>query len=141
MAFVLPGVVKIPSRNTFVEGAMLEPVNTVLKAVKRLALLEGDCVLVAGQGPIGLLFTQLLTAMRMRVIAIDLLDHRLKRAKGFGACLAASANDTKLSSAIERITRRRGPRCNNYRPPLQPSTGIELVRGGQVLIFALTARQ
>jgi L-iditol 2-dehydrogenase len=108
MAFVLPGVVKIPTSKSFVEGAMLEPVNTVLKAVKRLTLLKGDCVLVVGQGPIGLLFTQLLTAMRMKVIAIDLLDHRLKRAKGFGACLAASANDTKLSSAIERITRRRG---------------------------------
>ena len=54
MPFVLPGVVKIPARNTFLEGAMLEPVNTVLKAVKRLALLRGDTVLVAGQGPIGL---------------------------------------------------------------------------------------
>jgi L-iditol 2-dehydrogenase len=32
MKFVLPGVVKIPARNTFEEGAMLEPVNTVLNA-------------------------------------------------------------------------------------------------------------
>src|SRR5476651_458538 len=38
MSFVLPGVVKIPKRNTFIEGAMLEPVNTVLKAVNRLSL-------------------------------------------------------------------------------------------------------
>src|SRR5437588_9586978 len=49
MSFVLPGVVKIPARNSFVEGAMQEPVNTVLKAVKRLALLKGDVVLVAGR--------------------------------------------------------------------------------------------
>src|SRR5512140_2645496 len=60
MPFVLPGVVRIPSRNTFAEGAMLEPVNTVLKAVKRLVLLRKDVVLVAGQGPIGLMFTRLL---------------------------------------------------------------------------------
>ncbi len=33
MPFVLPGVVKIPAKNSFEEGAMLEPVNTVLKAV------------------------------------------------------------------------------------------------------------
>src|SRR4051794_636459 len=59
MSFVLPGVVKIPKRNTFVEGAMQEPVNTVLKAVKKLPLLRGDTVLVAGQGPIGLMFTRL----------------------------------------------------------------------------------
>src|SRR5712672_2119721 len=41
-AFVLPGVVKIPIRNSFLEGAMLEPVNTVLKAVNRLSLLPED---------------------------------------------------------------------------------------------------
>src|SRR5947207_2157144 len=61
MPFVLSGVVPIPARNSFLEGAMLEPVNTVLKAVERLALLRGDTVLVAGQGPIGLMFTRLLT--------------------------------------------------------------------------------
>src|SRR5213083_1063404 len=52
MRFVLPGVVKIPTRNTFEEGAMLEPVNTVLKGIHRLSLLVGDHVLVVGQGPI-----------------------------------------------------------------------------------------
>ena len=73
MPFVLPGVVRIPARNSFLEGAMLEPVNTVLKAVKRLALLRGDTVLVAGQGPIGLMFTRLLALQGMRVVATDLL--------------------------------------------------------------------
>src|SRR4051812_21928832 len=52
LPFVFPGIVPIPSRNTFAEGALLEPVNTVLKAIKRLALLPGDNVLVVGQGPI-----------------------------------------------------------------------------------------
>src|SRR6266478_5217222 len=74
MSFVLPGVVKIPPRNTFLEGAMQEPVNTVLKAVKRLTLLPGDTVLVAGQGPIGLMFTRLLVLRGMKVVATDLLN-------------------------------------------------------------------
>lgn len=85
MPFVLPGVVKIPARNTFLEGAMLEPVNTVLKAVERLALLRGDTVLVAGQGPIGLMFTRLLALRGMRVLATDLLQPRLDLARAFGA--------------------------------------------------------
>jgi L-iditol 2-dehydrogenase len=85
MPFVLPGVVRIPARNSFLEGAMLEPVNTVLKAVKRLALLPGDTVLVAGQGPIGLLFTRLLALRGMRVLATDLLPARLMLARKFGA--------------------------------------------------------
>ena len=49
MRFCLPGLVKIPRKNSFLEGAMLEPVNTVLKAVNRLNLLPGDTVMVAGQ--------------------------------------------------------------------------------------------
>ena len=85
MPFVLPGVVRIPARNSFLEGAMLEPVNTVLKAVKRLALLPGDTVLVAGQGPIGLMFTRLLALRGMRALATDLLPTRLKLAREFGA--------------------------------------------------------
>jgi L-iditol 2-dehydrogenase len=85
MPFVLPGVVKIPGRNSFEEGAMLEPVNTVLKAVRRLSLLRGDVVLVAGQGPIGLMFTRLLQLAGARVIATDLLEPRLKLARKFGA--------------------------------------------------------
>ena len=39
MPFVLPGVVKIPPKNTFEEAAMFEPLNTVLKAVNRLNVL------------------------------------------------------------------------------------------------------
>src|SRR2546427_4108378 len=85
MAFVLPGVVKIPGKNSFVEGAMLEPVNTVLKAIKRLALLNGDTVLVAGQGPIGLIFTRLLALKGMKVLATDRLASRLELAREFGA--------------------------------------------------------
>ena len=85
MPFVLPGVVKIPAKNSFAEGAMLEPVNTVLKAVRRLNLLPGDNVLVAGQGPIGLMFTRLLQLAGVRVIATDMMLSRLRLAKKFGA--------------------------------------------------------
>src|ERR1039457_5178423 len=85
LPFVLPGIVKIPAKNSFAEGAMLEPVNTVLKAVRRLSLLRGDVVLVAGQGPIGLMFTRLLQLAGAQVIATDLLEPRLRLARKFGA--------------------------------------------------------
>jgi L-iditol 2-dehydrogenase len=50
-----------------------------------LTLLRGDTVLVAGQGPIGLMFTRLLVLEGMRVVATDLLPTRLKLAREFGA--------------------------------------------------------
>ncbi|PYJ96867.1 MAG: hypothetical protein DME23_18455 [Verrucomicrobia bacterium] len=98
MSFVLPGVVRIPSRNTFLEGAMLEPVNTVLKAIHRLALLRGDFVLVTGQGPIGLMFTRLLALRGMNVVATDLLPARLELAKKFGARWTFGAHDGDASA-------------------------------------------
>src|SRR5688572_29266791 len=92
MPFVFTGIVAIPSRNTFEEGAMLEPVNTVLKAVRRLNVLPGDHVLVAGQGPIGLMFTRILALRRLNVIASDLIPERLKLAQKFGAKFAFQPN-------------------------------------------------
>ena len=97
MPFVLPGVVRIPARNSFLEGAMLEPVSTVLKGVKRLALLRGDTVLVAGQGPIGLMFTRLLALQGMKVIATDLLQTRLDLARQFGAAAVFRPESKALS--------------------------------------------
>ena len=111
MPFVLPGVVRIPARNSFLEGAMLEPVNTVLKAVKRLALLRGDTVLVAGQGPIGLMFTRLLALQGMRVVATDLLPTRLELAREFGAA-AVYCPESKVSSLKSKV---RTPRSQKSR--------------------------
>jgi L-iditol 2-dehydrogenase len=135
MDFVLPGVVKIPAKNSFEEGAMLEPVNTVLKAVHRLNLLPGDNVLVAGQGPIGLMFTKILQLRGIKVLATDLLASRLRLAKKFGAartCLASqlSTFNLQLDSAIIAV-----PSDDAVTQALQ------LVRGGgQVLLFAHTKR-
>jgi L-iditol 2-dehydrogenase len=147
MPFVLPGVVKIPAGNSFEEGAMLEPVNTILKAVRRLNLLPGDAVLVAGQGPIGLMFTRILKLQGIRVLATDLLESRLKLAKKFGA---------KWTSLVERReTRDEGKTFPALDP--RPSTldaaviavpsddavmqAFQLVRGGgQILLFAHTKR-
>jgi L-iditol 2-dehydrogenase len=135
MPFVLPGVVKIPARNTFEEGAMLEPVNTVLKAVKRLSLLPGDNVLVAGQGPIGLMFTKLLQLRGMNVLATDLLESRLRLARKFGAKWVHNVsqpynNSRTLDAAVLAVP---------SDAALKQAFG--LVRGaGQILLFAHTKR-
>jgi L-iditol 2-dehydrogenase len=102
MPFVFPGVVPIPQRNSFLEGAMLEPVNTVLKAVLRLDLLPGDTVLVVGQGPIGLMFTRLLALKDINVIACDLVEPKLQYARQFGARWTLPGD---LASVVEPLGR------------------------------------
>jgi len=150
MPFCLPGVVPIPARNTFEEGAMLEPVNTVLKAIRRLALLPGDVVLVVGQGPIGLMFTRLLKVFGMNVIAVDLMPERLRRAIAFGAKWAGLPDqlDALLNGSLppSDSSRRRSnvPRSIDCAIVTAPSDAAvrdchaRVRGGGQVLLFAHT---
>jgi L-iditol 2-dehydrogenase len=141
MSFVLPGVVKIPRKNSFIEGAMLEPVNTVLKAVKKLELLKGDSVLVIGQGPIGLMFTKLFALRGMKVMASDLLDERLKLAKQWGAKVAISADAADFVDQVKRNSSGRGVDAVVVAVPVDAAVkqAQESVRGGgQIMLFAHT---
>ena len=143
MRFVLPGVMRIPLRNSFLEGAMLEPVNTVLKAINRLSLLPEDFVLVIGQGPIGLMFTRLLALRGMNVVASDLLPARLKLAKKFGAKFALRADENRFRAKAMEMTRAGG--FDGAVVTVPSDTAVhqaqELARGaGQVLLFAHTRR-
>jgi L-iditol 2-dehydrogenase len=164
MPFVLPGVVKIPRKNSFEEGAMLEPVNTVLKAIKRLSLLPGDNVLVAGQGPIGLMFTRLLHLQGMNVLATDLMESRLNLARKFGARwtrrpAGAAGPDFKSQISNLKSAVPAGPAASDFNFQLStfnfkldaavlavPSDAalhqaIQSVRGaGQIMLFAHTRR-
>jgi len=155
MSFVIPGVVKIPSRNSFLEGAMLEPVNTVLKAVRRLNLVQGDVVLVAGQGPIGLMFTRLLGLAGMRVVATDLLPNRLSLSRRFGAEWTSApeianrpefpgrAKGQSLAKLVDRVTRGRGLDAAVLAVPSVEAMvqAQALLRGaGQLLLFSHTQR-
>ncbi len=143
MSFCLPGVVRIPRANGFEEGAMLEPVNTVLKGIRRLDLLPGDTVLVAGQGPIGLLFTRLLKVGGARVVATDLLDSRLRLAKKWGARHAVRADAIDAVDAIRKAAGRNGVDAAVLAVPSAAALhqAQSLLRGGgRLLLFAHTRR-
>jgi len=142
-SFCLPGVVKIPRRNTFLEGAFLEPVNTLIKGIRLLPLLPGDTVLVCGQGPIGLMFTRLLSLQGMRVVATDLLPSRLRLARRWGAWRTADATDPNLIDTLRRWTGGRGIDSAIIAVPsddavLQAQAALR--GGGDLLLFAHTVR-
>lgn len=143
MDICLPGVVKIPSRNTFHEGALLEPVNTVLKGVKMLPLLAEDVVLVAGAGPIGLLFIQLLTLRRVKVIATDLLPTRRRRAQKAGAWRTLDGGNPNLVDQLRSLTSGRGLDAAVVCVPVDAvvaQSQAALRGGGALLLFAHTVR-
>ena len=57
------GVVRIPDLVSFERASFVEPVNTCLKALDRLNVQGDEKILILGQGPIGLLFTALLSRL------------------------------------------------------------------------------
>lgn len=143
MPFCLPGVVRIPPRNSFLEGALLEPVNTILKGIRQLPLLPGDTVLVAGQGPIGLLFTRLLAHAGMRVVATDLLPARLQLARRWGAWKGLDAASPDLVDTLRAATRGRGLDAAVITAPSDTAviqSQAALRGGGTTLLFAHTVR-
>ncbi len=143
MDFCLPGLVRIPRRNSFLEGAMLEPVNTVLKGVELLPLQLGDTVLVAGAGPIGLLFIQLLSLRGVRVIATDLLETRRRLALKYGAHSVLDGAAPDLVDRLRRHSRGRGLDAAVVCVPVDAvvtQAQAALRGGGTVLLFAHTVR-
>lgn len=143
MDFCLPGVVKLPARNSFLEGAMLEPVNTVLKGIHQLPLIKDDIVLVAGAGPIGLLFIRLLSLRGIQVVATDLIPERRRLARRFGAWRVLDGAALDLHESLQRLTRNQGLDAAVICVPVDAvvTQAQSAVRGGgTVLLFAHTVR-
>ncbi|MEI6235840.1 MAG: alcohol dehydrogenase catalytic domain-containing protein [Planctomycetota bacterium] len=102
------GVERIPDGVSFAVASFVEPLNTVLKAVEQLAPAKGDVVLVAGQGPIGLLFTMLLHARGVRVISTDTIPHRRSLALKCGADNCFDPRTEEAINGLKSLTNGRG---------------------------------
>ena len=102
------GVEKIPDGISFEEASLVEPMNTVLKAVNQCDLRAGDTVLVMGQGPIGLMFTMLAALRGCRVAATDTIGRRLELARQCGAEAAFDPRSTDVAYQLKSMTEGRG---------------------------------
>jgi threonine dehydrogenase-like Zn-dependent dehydrogenase len=84
---------------------LCQPVGTVLYAVQEIGTILGKTVVIYGQGPIGLSFTDFIARGGARkVIAVDLLDYRLETSKKLGATHTINASRTNPIEAIQEIT-------------------------------------
>jgi threonine dehydrogenase-like Zn-dependent dehydrogenase len=82
-----------------------QPLATVLRAMAKTGPVIDETCAVVGQGPIGLIFTHLLGRMgARRVIAIDLLPHRLEAAQQFGATDVVDASQAPADEAVRELT-------------------------------------
>jgi threonine dehydrogenase-like Zn-dependent dehydrogenase len=84
---------------------MSQPLGTVIWACSKLGSLLNQDVVVMGQGPMGLLFTHLLSNLGAKtVVATDLVDFRLEAAKQMQATHTINAAEVDTVAAVEEIT-------------------------------------
>jgi L-iditol 2-dehydrogenase len=137
------GMVRIPKKNSFEEASFIEPVNTCLKGVDRMQLRRGDTVLVFGQGPIGLIFTQLVKARGARAVGLDLFKNRRALAKKLGAAWSADPREKSFEKKLRAETEQRGADAAIVAVPSEAAVqqALSVTRpGGKVLLFAHTKR-
>ena len=102
-------LVRLDERLSFAAGAAIScGTGTAWGAFERMGLTGRDTVAIFGQGPVGLSATLLAKALGARVIALDIDDNRLARAKSFGADVVINSRDENVPEAVRDVTGGRG---------------------------------
>jgi L-iditol 2-dehydrogenase len=94
----------IPNDVSFEEAAVLEPVALALHTFNLLSPKIGEWVTIIGQGPIGLLMTQVAKISGCRVIAIDLQDYRLELSKKYRTDLCVNPENENATEKVKAVT-------------------------------------
>jgi 2-desacetyl-2-hydroxyethyl bacteriochlorophyllide A dehydrogenase len=90
---------------SFATGAAIAcGTGTAWGALHRLQLAAEHTVAIFGQGPVGLSATQMAAAMGARVIALDVSDERLDRARALGAAHTVNPARDNAVTAIRELT-------------------------------------
>lgn len=100
---------RLPEELPFEHAAMIEAVSVAVHAANRTPVTLGDTAVIVGSGMIGLLTIQ---AIRLagcsRVIAVDLENDRLEKAKALGADYCLNANEVDVPAEVRNLTDGRG---------------------------------
>jgi len=88
---------------SYEEGTMIEPLGCVVRGQRVINVKEGQTVLILGSGVSGLLNIQLAKLKKAKVIATDIDDYRLKKAKEFGADEVIDVSKDELDIKAEKI--------------------------------------
>jgi L-iditol 2-dehydrogenase len=99
-------LVALPDSVSDEEAGIMEPVALALHTLEMLAPRANDWACIVGQGPIGLLMTQIAKLKGCRVIATDLEGYRLDYAKKYGADECINAAEEDVAKRVLEITGR-----------------------------------
>jgi L-iditol 2-dehydrogenase len=106
IALATKNLIPIPESVSDEEAAILEPVALAIRTLDSLQPRLMDWVTIIGQGPIGLLMTQVAKLKGCQVIAIDMQDYRLKLSQRYGADICINAAEENVIRRVKEVTKR-----------------------------------
>jgi L-iditol 2-dehydrogenase len=98
-------VVAIPDGVTDETASLLEPFSCVVSGIRASRIAPGDVVAVFGAGPIGLLHVSMaFVSGASQVIAVDVRDERLARARNLTGCRTLNPERESAAESIRDLT-------------------------------------
>ncbi len=133
------GIIALPDNVSFEEATFLEPINTILKAVQKARVTEGETVLLAGCGPIGLQLLMVAKLVGARIYSSDPMPERRAKSLALGAIESFDPTNGKLVEEVKTRTEGRG--ADAVLVAVAHSAVVEEALaaarpGGRVLLFA-----
>ena len=103
------GVYILTDDVSYEEGVFIEPLGCICRAQRLANIKKGQTILILGSGVSGLLHLMLAKAKGIdNIITTDISEHRLEKAKKFGAVAALHAN-SDLKTEIKKLNNDRMP--------------------------------
>lgn len=137
---VQTGTFVLPDSMSFEQATFIEPLGTVVRALRTAGLKPGQSVLVCGSGIAGLLVIKLARASGAgNIIATDVSQYRLEKARQFGATHTISA-DQDVPAFIRKVNEGRLADVVIVSTGALPAARTALMsaeRGGTILFFAV----
>ncbi len=97
------GTYLLPSDVSYEEATMIEPLACCVRGQRVINVKKNHTVLVLGSGVSGLLNIALARLKGAKVIATDISEYRLKKAKEFGADKVIDVSKDKLDVKADRV--------------------------------------
>ena len=121
-----------------INATLAEPLSSTYACVENINVTLGDTVVILGAGPIGV-FLSVLSKLRgaKKVILIDLLDARLKKASEFGLDYVINSSE---EDAVEKVMEITGGRGADKVISANPSTesqveALHMAKKGGIVVF------
>ncbi|MGO8705237.1 MAG: galactitol-1-phosphate 5-dehydrogenase [Candidatus Brocadiia bacterium] len=103
-------LVALPDGVSDAEAAMSEPAAVTLHALNRAELRKGECLVILGAGPMGLLAAQIARARGARdVVLLDVAEEPLEFARSLGFEKTARSDSADIGRRVKELAGAGGP--------------------------------